>query len=493
MVIGLVVVIGSIMVTSAQDSMIISIDSPSDGDTVYSKMIIVSGTAKVIGDQYIDSVTVNDVQAGRDKWSANITLTEGENDITVVATTDTGQSRSEPITVTYQAPTTSPTQTPIDHEAPSAIPTPTPPTGSISITSTPPGAKVYLDDSPTKKNTNITLENVTVRTHKIEVTKKGFGSKTKYKYVRADRTEELDFVLKPLTGSIYVSSTPSGASVYLDDVCKNDTNCTLSEVAEGPHYINLTKSGYFDEPTNKYVSEDGLLVLHVTLTRCGSINISSDPYGADVYLDGKYTGETTPANISKVALVNHTINLTKLGYFNKERKVDVSVAKTYPVHVNLRGYGSINISSDPSGARVHLDGNCKGVTSLYIDKLDVGDYSIRLTKADYKDETQEIQVSAGNTTPVLVLLSPTVWVGQRPWIEKEKEKEKDLLFSLDPRCRPHLKEGDVDEKLKKAFEDEKQSLSPGAEVSIIDGKQWKIMDGKTQYRIEDMGLNIYKK
>ncbi|MBE9592179.1 MAG: hypothetical protein IMF19_01740, partial [Proteobacteria bacterium] len=66
---------------------------------------------------------------------------------------------------------------------------------------------------------------------------------------------------------------------------------------------------------------------------------------------------------------------------------------------------------------------------------------------------------------------------------------------LDPSYRPHLKEGNVDEKLKKVFEDNEQSLSSEAKVSKIAEKQWQIVDGEMQYRIEDTEkrLDIYKR
>ena len=141
-----------------------------------------------------------------------------------------------------------------------------------------------------------------------------------------------------------------------------------------------------------------------------------------------------------------------------------------------------------------------------------------------------ISVSAGRTTQVSEPLSLTDWGRKKPWISvyaaliiviggafftvlfkvipfvhsrlnerrsklNENEKKKDFLFSLDPSNREHLEEGDVDEKLKKVFEEEKQSLPPGARVHIIDEKHWEIIGGKTQYRIEDTEkpLNVYKK
>ena len=64
-----------------------------------------------------------------------------------------------------------------------------------------------------------------------------------------------------------------------------------------------------------------------------------------------------------------------------------------------------------------------------------------------------------------------------------------LKFVLIPVIRSMLKK----KELKKVFADEKQPLSPEAKVSKIDEKHWEIIDGKTQYRIEDTGLGIYKK
>ena len=51
----------------------------------------------------------------------------------------------------------------------------------------------------------------------------------------------------PKTGSISVTSTPSGASVYLDGSYKGATPKTLRGVSAGSHTIKLSKSGYRDD------------------------------------------------------------------------------------------------------------------------------------------------------------------------------------------------------------------------------------------------------
>jgi hypothetical protein len=148
-----------------------------------------------------------------------------------------------------------------------------------------------------------------------------------------------------------------------------------------------------------------------------------------------------------------------------------------------------------------------------ISKVVVGTHRIKLTKSGYPDVVKIKHVSAGELTEVDVTLSISPWVSLLiqggamgvilaiiaiifkyviPVISP-KLKEKYLLFSLDPSYREHLKEGDVNDELKKVFEYNKKPLTSEAKVSKIDEKQWQIIDGKKQYSIEDTGLGIYKK
>jgi hypothetical protein len=134
MVIGLAVVIGSIISATAGDPDLYIDYPPNDTTTVYSDTITVYGRVKGTDGAFIKSVTVNNEDAKGDliNWNAEVSLQPGPNPITVVATDNFGNEKTEPITVYYQAPITPPIQLPRYDGAPSAIPTPTPsPTVSI--------------------------------------------------------------------------------------------------------------------------------------------------------------------------------------------------------------------------------------------------------------------------------------------------------------------------------------------------------------------------
>jgi len=282
------------------------------------------------------------------------------------------------------------------------------PTGSISISSTPSGAKVYLD-GVYKGTTPLSLENVVSKSHTVRVVKEGYKEETKAVSLGAGEAINLNIQLKRLTGSISVSSSPSGASVYLNGLYKGVTPITLTDVPIGTYSIKLTKSGYGDVTKTISVSAGKTTYVSETLTGYGSLSISSNPSGASVYLDGSYKGET-PLSISNIVEGVHSIKLTKSGYGDVTKTISVSAGKTTYVSETLTGYGSLSISSNPPGASVYLDGSYKGETPLSISNIVEGVHSIKLTKSGYDDVTKTISVSAGKTTYVSETLPFATWL-----------------------------------------------------------------------------------
>ena len=67
------------------------------------------------------------------------------------------------------------------------------------------------------------------------------------------------------------------------------------------------------------------------------------------------------------------------------------------------------------------------------------------------------------------------------------------LFSLGPDYKRYLKNGTVNNTLKKAFENNSQVFSKGAALSKIDEEWWEITDGSKRYRIQNTSteLNVY--
>jgi hypothetical protein len=86
----------------------------------------------------------------------------------------------------------------------------------------------------------------------------------------------------------------------------------------------------------------------------GSIQVSSSPSGAAVYLDGTNTAQTTPANLTNVAVGSHNITLTLSGYYDWEKTVNVTKGQTSTVDATLEAKGGqVSVEVD---AALYLEG-----------------------------------------------------------------------------------------------------------------------------------------
>ena len=142
------------------------------------------------------------------------------------------------------------------------------------------------------------------------------------------------------TGKISVSSNPSGANVFLDNVLKGTTPLTITGVRIGNHSIKLTKSGYRDYLTSVIVKSGQTTVVNATLTplinqtTTGSISATSNPTGANLYLDGSLRG-VTPITVANVTQGSHVALFTKSGYQNYTTTVNVVAGQTTTVTATL--------------------------------------------------------------------------------------------------------------------------------------------------------------
>jgi hypothetical protein len=137
--------------------------------------------------------------------------------------------------------------------------------------------------------------------------------------VVAGQTATASFTLQTSTnpGSIAVTSTPSGASIFLDGADSGYmTPYTLTNVAPGAHTVSVRKSGYMDSVTKSVTVVTGSTTsVSFTLTSStGSIRVSSSPLSATIYLDGVNTGKVTTSTLTGVPTGTHTVYVVKSGY-----------------------------------------------------------------------------------------------------------------------------------------------------------------------------------
>lgn len=138
-------------------------------------------------------------------------------------------------------------------------------------------------------------------------------------------------------GSIYIESTPTGAEIWLDAVNTNEVTPATITASAGTHIVTLKKDGYGDKDFTVSVTggQQFSLTSGTTLEQLGSLNISSEPAGATIWLEGVNTGEVTPHNFALVD-DNYTITLQYENYSDSTFITQIANAGSMTLLINLR-------------------------------------------------------------------------------------------------------------------------------------------------------------
>jgi len=110
-------------------------------------------------------------------------------------------------------------------------------------------------------------------------------------------------------------------------------------------------------------------------------NITSDPTGAEILVDGKSSGRA-PLRLELPAR-SHEVSAHLEGWPNEQQTVGIERGRENPVHFVFAN-GSVKITSAPGGATVSLNGKELGQTPLVIEEVKPGEVTYELRLAGYK-------------------------------------------------------------------------------------------------------------
>jgi tetratricopeptide (TPR) repeat protein len=246
-------------------------------------------------------------------------------------------------------------------------------------------------------------------------------------------------VKNALVGYLAVSSQPAGARVTLIDSAGKRLELGLTdffpvEVLAGEHTVEVARDGYRTEVLPLTVAARETETLDVPLTRVlASIFVITQPTDVEVWVDGEKvvttsgsldpdhytrarTGGLDPSRssaqveIPNLSLGSHTIEFRRECFAPIPSTFVTELAQDYhlePVRLE-ESLASLQLNSDPPGARIYINGDARGVTPAQIDRICSG--TIRL----------EVKHAAGK------------------YIRENLVLEKDDSVSLDCPIRPTL-------------------------------------------------------
>jgi hypothetical protein len=68
--------------------------------------------------------------------------------------------------------------------------------------------------------------------------------------------------------------------------------------------------------------------------------------------------------------------------------------------------GGVSVASQPSGARIAVDGEARGYTPAELTDLPVGSYQLKISLTGYREEQRSVEVAAGAVARLSVDLQP---------------------------------------------------------------------------------------
>jgi predicted Ser/Thr protein kinase len=218
-------------------------------------------------------------------------------------------------------------------------------------------------------------------------------------------------------------SRPDGAKVEIDGWSEPNwvTPFTASHLAAGNHTIVFTKAGYLPQSRLVESVTGKSMDVNAELTPAVStLVVTSNPQGANVWIDGKDSGMVTPAQIT-VEKGPHRVTVKKAGFKDSTSDQNIAEGQTLsfsPVLLSVNtpaedgknpnllrrifgtdtvpeGKGLVHIRTDPEGATIIVDGKPAPKKTNARWPTDPGVYSIQLQMSGYKTVHRNIRVQQG--------------------------------------------------------------------------------------------------
>ena len=216
--------------------------------------------------------------------------------------------------------------------------------------------------------------------------------------------KEMAVTLRPAYGLLQIESDPTGAEVYIDGDYEpaGTTPFTSKRLVPGQHRLLFKRAEYKNHALDITVPGDGSTQpVRATLPPNFALTTITAAGDADIYVNDERKGNGRWSGRLTTGL--YTIEARKASHYPTRQTVEITVGE--PRHIDLPApvprYGSLNVSTRPSGATVAIDGvTLPGTTpNIYTDVL-IGDHTFTLTKAGCAPIEQRITVEEGQILPL---------------------------------------------------------------------------------------------
>jgi hypothetical protein len=189
--------------------------------------------------------------------------------------------------------------------------------------------------------------------------------------------------------------------------------------------VTITRAGYSTESRTIDVASGSKSFLVVQLAQVTAmIAASTEPAGAQLFIDGRDTGRVTPAQILVDKPGTHTFLVRKQGYLEETATANLQPGQIFHFAPSLKalgstddikvggkfkklfgggetaGMGTVSIKTQPKGAQVAINNRIMDKFSPVDLYLNPGTYVVDVTMSGYKRVHRIIEVQKGGKIAV---------------------------------------------------------------------------------------------
>ncbi|HLZ50090.1 MAG TPA: PEGA domain-containing protein [Candidatus Acidoferrum sp.] len=172
--------------------------------------------------------------------------------------------------------------------------------------------------------------------YSLEVEKAGYQPMQTALQVKPGSVIDQKVTLESLLKGLYLTSNPPGADVFINGAKQSGQTPVTLPLAPGQYNLVVRLPGYEAYAGNVQVKDNIQTQLAVELNaRIAWAQVDTTPKGAEIFVDGTTTGQTTPARVQMPAGL-HTLIIRLPGYQQVKRTVQASEGGTVNLQETLK-------------------------------------------------------------------------------------------------------------------------------------------------------------
>jgi len=180
---------------------------------------------------------------------------------------------------------------------------------------------------------------------------------------------EVKLTLAPAHGSLIVAVSPPDAEIWLDGEKVGTGRYENAQKPSGTYDLRVSKAKHVSHQEEVTVRDGTTTERKIALqSSVGTLAVTSEPPGAQIWLDGKNTGSKTPHEFTDLESGLYRVALTLDGYGEVSQQAQVerggrkTIEAALPAKLGLLSIMSSYSDGTPCRGKVYVDGEEKGTT-----------------------------------------------------------------------------------------------------------------------------------